>query len=352
MSAQVSRSIATAALENVPVSAGLPRVQVLLATYNGERYLAEQLDSILSQQGVCVDLTVSDDGSTDRTPAMLLTYRERFPDQVTLLTNTGNSGHPKWNFLRLMNASDAAYVALADQDDVWLPDKLHRCVAAMSNLVREFGNANPLLVFTDMKVVDQRLNPVADSFWQNQAIAPERVRKLRNLLVQNVVAGCTILMNRSLVLACADMPSTAAMHDWWIALVASTMGHVEVLREQTVLYRQHDSNAVGAVLDHSRRLIPRPRFHALRQAQWETAAKQGAAFLDTFHRRLPGHQVQLLKNFVRCEVSSNRLVRVFTWLWGGFFQKGFRPNLAIFWYLWDMKAAKRQAAGVHSSESR
>ena len=322
----------------------LPHVQVLLATYNGEAYLSQQIESILAQTGTKVHLLVSDDGSTDGTLAILQHYAVSDPDRVSLLPAQAGSGHPKWNFLSLLASSNADYVAFADQDDVWLPQKLQRSMAAMHALVREHGYAVPLLVFTDMKVVDRNLQPLADSFWANQQIDPQRIHSLRNLLVQNVVTGCTSVLNRALVTQCLSMPAGAAMHDWWAALVVCALGQAAVLHEPTVLYRQHGGNAVGAVLNHTRRLLPRPRFHTLRRAQWELAARQGEALLTVLQPLLSPPQRHLLSRFVLCETSPSRWVRVATWLRYRFFQKGLRPNLAILWYLWDMNAAKRQGA--------
>ncbi len=321
-----------------------PRVQVLLATYNGDTHVAEQIDSVLAQLDVDVDLLVSDDGSSDNTRNTLSAYHAAHPGRFLLLPQVPGTGRPKTNFLRLMQASTADYVALCDQDDVWLPDKLAVSMQAMAELEQKHGSSVPLLVFTDVNVVDGGLRLLHASFWQNQGIVAERIGSLRHLLAQNVVVGCTAVMNRALVERSLDMPDAAYMHDWWIALNACVFGHARPLHVPTVLYRQHGGNAVGAVLDHRRNLVPSFRFHEKRRAQWEIAARQAAAFLALHRDEVTPAQRRVLEAYSRSDQHPNRFVRVFTYLRRGLFLKGVRPNLAMLWYLWDMKAAKRADA--------
>ncbi len=319
-------------------------VQVLLATYQGERFLREQVASILDQEGVSVSILARDDRSRDSSYSILEHFAREHPTQVTLIPNEVGTGHAKWNFVQLMQASTGPYVALADQDDVWLPNKLQLCMDAMRELERQHGALVPLLVFTDLTVVDHDLCEIHDSFWKHQHIDADRIGNLPHLLAQNVVTGCTALMNRALVERSLPMPTEAFMHDWWIALNASVFGHARALHRSTILYRQHGSNAVGAVTHGKPKFWPSLRRHGLRKAQWEMGEKQAEAFLSLHGPSLPPDKRRILEAYVRCEHSPNRLVRVWTYIRYRFFQKGLRPNLAMLWYLWDMKAAKRLAA--------
>lgn len=328
-----------------------PLVEILLATYNGERYLQPQIDSLLGQSYRPIRVLARDDGSSDGTAAILDRTASTHPDLFHRLPTEKPSGSAKANFLRLMAGSTAPYVALSDQDDVWLPNKLEQSMDAMHALEQQHGVAVPLLVFTDLTVVNRDLQVVHPSFWAHQHIQADRIATLRYLLAQNVVTGCTALLNRALVERCLQMPSAVFMHDWWIALNACIFGHSTALHTPTVLYRQHDSNVVGAVQHARPKLIPSWRQHGERRKQWEMGERQAEALLEVHGADLPSSERHMLQAYVRCETSPSRWVRVATWLRYHFFQKGLRPNLAILWYLWDMDAAKRQDvrnAGNHA----
>ena len=144
-----------------------------------------------------------------------------------------------------MKASSADYVCFADQDDVWLPDKVSRTKQAMDQLESRWGTKVPLLVFTDLQVVDEQLNMLYQSFWTYMNIDPDRMDRLPELMVQSVVTGCTAMLNRPLLELSLRMPAGAFMHDRWIGLLASFLGKSSMVRAQTVLYRQHQHNVLG-----------------------------------------------------------------------------------------------------------
>lgn len=227
------------------------RIDILLATYNGERFLAEQLDSIAAQTHTNWQLIVRDDGSSDGTPALIEAFRARHPDKVTVLADAdGNLGLVQ-NFSRLMQHSDAPYAAFCDQDDVWMAEKLELSLAKMQQMEREQGADGPLLVFNDLMVVDDTLQPIHRSFWRYQRVQPGWCNHLSRLLTQNMVTGCTMLMNRSLVALASPIPPALAYHDWWTALVSAAFGTSGYCAEPTVRYRQHMQNVVGARADRS-----------------------------------------------------------------------------------------------------
>ncbi len=321
-------------------------IEVLLATYNGQSYLQEQIDSILNQTHQPTRILARDDGSSDESARILVNAAETHPDRVALLPGDKGSGHATWNFQILMSASTAPYVALADQDDVWLPGKLADSFAAMQKLEERYGKTVPLLVFTDLQVVDKDLGVIAPSLWQSQHLDPRRGRSLCLLLADNAVTGCTILMNRALVERASRMSSVAVLHDWWIALAACAFGHAYGLNQATMLYRQHAGNVTGAALQQPRTLLPKPRLHVHRRAHWERSVTMAKAFLSVYGAELEPAQRAVLQAFLRCDSKPNRLLRVSIWFRYRLFQKGLRENLAMLWYLWDMKAAKRTDAPV------
>jgi len=193
------------------------RIDILLATYNGAAFLEAQLESVVAQTHGDWRLIARDDGSTDRTPEILSAFQARHPGKVEILADgDGNLGLVR-NFSRLLEHSDAPYAAFCDQDDVWIPEKLELSLAKMRELEREHGGDVPLLVFTDLEVVDEGLRVIDSSFWKYQKLDPKGGRCFSRLLVMNVVTGCSALANRSLARIAAPVPSQARVHDWWMA---------------------------------------------------------------------------------------------------------------------------------------
>jgi hypothetical protein len=133
-----------------------------------------------------------------------------------------------------------------DQDDVWLPRKIELTLQKMDAMEKTYGQDTPLLIYTDMKVVDDDLSVIAKSFWRHQAFNPNIGKSLSRFLVSNVATGCTVMINRKLKDVALPLPQEAMMHDWWVGLVSSALGKNDYLNEATVLYRQHASNVVGA----------------------------------------------------------------------------------------------------------
>lgn len=220
-------------------------IDILLATFNGFSFIASQLDSLLAQDYKEIHLIIRDDMSSDCTKKILDTYAKKFPNIITILPSEKQLG-VKGNFSCLMNHSTAKYVMFADQDDIWEDTKVSKTYAKMKELESQSSTNSPLLVHTDLKVVDRDLNILSESFWEYNGIDPTLGHSLNRLLMQNVVTGCTMMINCSLLKLAFPIPENSAMHDWWLALVAAAFGKIETLPEATMLYRQHGKNALGA----------------------------------------------------------------------------------------------------------
>lgn len=219
---------------------------VLLATYQGGKYLREQLDSLLAQTFASWKAYIHDDGSTDETGALLRQYAREHPDHFCLI-KAPSTGGAKNNFLFLTSQVEAPYYLYCDQDDVWLPNKIPHTLSAMCSLEREKGIDVPCLVHSELKVVDSALNEICPRLSDYQGIEPEKLT-LARLLVQNTVTGCTMMINRPLRDELLRPANTQAirMHDWWAALIAMRFGGLRFMSEATILYRQHGDNSVGA----------------------------------------------------------------------------------------------------------
>ena len=221
-------------------------VSVLLAAYNGADYLPQQLATLRAQTGLDFRVLWQDDGSADATADVLLAAAQsddRFRPGLHQGQRLGAAG----NFLSLLRQDDAPYAALCDQDDLWQPDKLARCLAAMQEAEAACGADTPILVHHDCRVVSADSSVLHGSFFRHQGW-DGGANALPQLLVQNNVTGCTVLMNaalRRLAVRYGD-PETMFMHDWFLALTAASFGHVVFVHEPLVRYRQHGKNVLGA----------------------------------------------------------------------------------------------------------
>lgn len=248
---------------------GVPLVEVLMSTYNGEHFLRQQIDSILGQEGVRVRLVVRDDGSADGTLDILGQYAS---DPRVRVHAGENLGLPH-AFFRLIQESsgDADYWALADQDDVWLPHKLTRATERLEDKADR-----PALYCARVLAVDTALTPLGPH------PLPKRGPSFENALVQNIATGCTIVMNAA-ARGCVRnrWPDYAVMHDAWLYLAVSGTGTVTYDPEIVVLYRQHSGNAVGLVSGPVRGFLDRLR-RQMRQGRGAGAhTRQNAELLRT-----------------------------------------------------------------------
>ena len=261
-----------------------PAVDILLATYNGQSFLEEQIESIFRQSYPNWRILARDDGSKDQTVKLLRQYADREPDRFQLLDDDiGNLGLVG-NFSRLAEQSDADYIAFCDQDDVWLEDKLSISMERMLALEAEHGAGVPILAHTDLVTVDGALQTIDGSYWHYQGLSPCFTADFRRLLVRNVVTGCAMVVNRSLADRAMPIPAEAKVHDWWIALVASAFGAIGSIEKPALLYRQHGGNQIGARAEYGWRLLP-AAIEFLRQSRRDDALLGIWRQADCFHAR-------------------------------------------------------------------
>jgi len=217
-------------------------IVILMAVFNGAQYLTTQMNSIISQSINNWTMIIRDDHSTDHSMKIIQSYLK---EKIILQKNyQGRLGAAK-NFFNLITYhKKTAYCAFADQDDVWHPEKMTKQMMCMQKI--ESDTPIPILIHTDMSVVDQFLNEINPSFMRYMHMHHESNNALQVLLTQNFVTGCTVLMNRPLLNMVLPIPKEAVMHDWWVALCAATFGKIEYIDEPLVQYRQHNHNTIGA----------------------------------------------------------------------------------------------------------
>lgn len=219
-------------------------VDILLATYQGEKYLRELLESLINQTHKNISILVSDDGSTDSTWDIIKEYALK-DSRIIPLSNTRNGGVIN-NFNNSLKYSTSDYIMFADQDDFWLSNKVEKMLKFLKEKEVADTNIVPTLAFSDLKVVDEKLDLLEASFYAMNGLNPYNNDKLNYLLWRSSVYGCTVMFNKSLLNKTPCVPDDVPMHDQWFALQAKIHGGIHYFPGQTIMYRQHESNVVGA----------------------------------------------------------------------------------------------------------
>jgi glycosyltransferase involved in cell wall biosynthesis len=271
---------------------------------------------------------IRDDLSTDGTLSIVREYKNKYPDKIFLLDNQSVKKGVVGSFGHLIEASTAPYVAFCDQDDVWNPDKLLLQIEKMRELEVIHGGSVPILVHTDLSVVDDQLGLMSDSFWEYQHLCPERMRTLPRLLVQNCVTGCAVLINRPLAELALPFPVGIIMHDWWMALLAVSKGVVCEMKIVSVKYRQHDKNDTGAKRWGIRFIVNAisqgrdSQRLSLLKTRSQAEALISADVLSAENKRVVEKYISLN--------DSNWFMRRIEILRSGFFKCGIIRNIALF----------------------
>ena len=263
-----------------------PKVQVLLSTYNGQKYLKELMDSVLNQDFSNLEILVRDDGSTDETLCVL----ERYSGIKNVQISPGENLGVVKSFLKLLQLSspDAKYVAFCDQDDVWKEDKVSRAIS----ILEKYCNNLPVMYCSRVTIVDEKLKIIGSSQ------IPRREPAFGNALVQNIATGCTIIINnaaRQLILK--KLPSSAMVHDWWIYQVVSAFGKVIYDLESRILYRQHSGNMIGEKSSMFLKWRERTR-RFLKHGRIQYVALQAEEFSKIYGETLPLDKKLILERFI------------------------------------------------------
>lgn len=221
-------------------------VYILLASYNGEKYIETQLKSLLSQTHTNWCLLIRDDGSTDCTLEIIEKYikkdaRIKIIDEIDL--NRGKGACQNFHSLiKVAVAQEASFILFCDQDDYWFPNKIEQL---LNNIVR----TNSAMVYSDFLYADEKLNELPAPIQKKKSSF--RFPLFKNLIVQNNVYGCTMMITGELAKKCLPIPSVAENHDYWILLVTSGINaKIYHLKESLMLYRQHENNVTGSFKDH------------------------------------------------------------------------------------------------------
>ena len=217
-------------------------VDILMASYNGEKYIAEQIGSILGQTFTDWRLVIRDDGSSDNTPAIIEGYAAKYPGKIEIVHDDAVCKSATKNFFELLKHAEADYVMFCDQDDVWLKYKVQITLDYMKDTERD-NPGKPVCIFTGLQVVDAELRSM-DCLMSLQKVK-EKFYTFRELLAVNYAAGCTQMINRKVYENIGGFEEGITLHDWWTMLYASAFGVVVRVPMALILYRQHENNAIG-----------------------------------------------------------------------------------------------------------
>lgn len=222
-------------------------ITIIMAVYNGQEYIREQLESLKDQTYTEWRLVIRDDRSSDKTAEIVKKFSDEVEQEVIFKVNEKPSGSAKNNFALLINdAKESDYVMFCDQDDIWKKDKIEITFNKMKQAEERYGKDFPLLVHGDVEVIDENGNINADSMFEMSHINADS--KLPQILIQNHVTGCTMMCNKKLIAGISEYASSEyiIMHDYLAALYASVFGKIEVIKKPLLSYRQHSGNSVGA----------------------------------------------------------------------------------------------------------
>lgn len=280
-----------------------PPISVAMATYNGSKYLTEQLDSILSQTLRPAEIIVCDDQSTDNTAEILEEYRSR--GLLNYYINDQRLGFIG-NFKKAVSLCNPAnYIALSDQDDIWLPSKLILASKYMKNIDE---TDSPAIVYSDLILVDQDKNLINPSF-RSELGQGGYIYCLETLFFGCFVNGCTMLMNPAMRSYFPTIPDQGALnHDTWISMIAYTFGNADIVPEPQVYYRSHANNATE-VGDFKRKGRLKRLFseiiHSLKKNDlFEDQISFASEFYNTFQERLSPEQKSLFVRFINLKGKS------------------------------------------------
>lgn len=295
-------------------------ITVLLATYNGSKYVRQMIDSVLAQDYQDFLLVLSDDCSKDGTDLILEEYATQYPDKITHYRSGLRFGNAQNHFMHLLQKfHDTPYIMFCDQDDYWHSNKIRKTLQKIQEIETD---SLPAMVHTDLRVVDGDLQLMDPSFMHFSRLQGDRLA-LHQLLVQNVVTGCTMMLNRNLaVMATERLPADGiAMHDWWIALLASACGNIDYLQEATIDYRQHGNNSVGATSARSLRHILGKLSNNKIRTRMKRSFLQAEMFLTCFEDMLPKEKANLIRAYAKLK-DANGLQRRIAYIKYGFLMDG------------------------------
>lgn len=220
-------------------------IAILMASYNSQKYIAEQIESIINQSYKFWTLYIRDDGSTDDTKKIIGDYSRKYDNIILINDSNGNLGC-RDNFFRLLEIVQSKYYMFSDSDDVWLPNKVKVSLDEIIKAEKENPPHTPILIHSDMMIVDQNLNILQQSMWESARFNPDKIKTINYLGIHGFIGGATAIFNKEAKRVSIPFSKKVYLHDLWIGLKVLESGKIISLHKQLMLYRQHGNNTAGA----------------------------------------------------------------------------------------------------------
>lgn len=299
-------------------------VHILMATYNGARYISAQIDSITAQTVSDWRLHICDDASGDDTREIIQSYIQKYPNKIHFMENENNQG-AKATFGRLVReVREPGDYMFCDQDDIWHPEKisiLQQGIRTKEAASRN-GKTTPMIVFADMEVIDEKEHQLADSLSRQSGLvmpdaSMEQVKK--RLYLYNFVQGASMMWNSALHEKIKGIPGEAIMHDWWFALVAATYGEIHAVDKVLGKYRQHGENVVGAFdrKQWRKSILKKLRISNIKQLKENNKdlKKQRISQAEAFNKAFGDETAE---TFLKIVNQKNRFIRAYKGIHSGY----------------------------------
>ena len=279
----------------------MAEIEIALPAYNCAAWLDELIESILQQDVDNWRIVTRDDASTDGTAARLGSWKQHLGERMMMVEGSTPNLGPVGNYNAVLSATSSRWIMLADSDDVWRPGKLQLTLQAMQAAEAAHGPATPIAVFTDAEVVDEQLQPVADSYWRWSRANLAAAQVFHRLVVDSPAISSTMMVNRALLDLALPMPAAIWSQDWWAMMVAAAFGKVVKLDERTILYRRHSANDslepyAATTQGVVRRLLAAPGSAREKlDLLIDRIARQAGAFAERFQGELSASDLAALK---------------------------------------------------------
>lgn len=287
------------------------KITVLMLVYGEERYTEQQLDSVLAQTIPDLQIMILDQGSEDSTRKLLKQYEKWYPNQIDLKYKAQEGTHQDRgdkvpatarNFFWLLSQAEGDYILLMDQDDVWKNHKVRTLLRRMKALEKKYGKAHPILVHSDMEVVDEDLDVISYSFFKYQRCNPKRTA-FSEILAENPVTGGAVMINQALANLVDRVPGCCFMYNWWIALAASCFGTISCVREPLYQHRLYtdDTSRIDEVygFKNMRKGIDR---RSATEDNYRKIFAQAASFGAMYKDKMTKEQRYTLQAFLKLPV--------------------------------------------------
>jgi glycosyltransferase involved in cell wall biosynthesis len=290
----------------------MTEIDIAMPCYNSAPWIDGMIESILAQDGPSWRIVARDDGSQDNTVERLSAWQERLGARMVVLDNPRRENlRIAASYTAVLQATTAPWILTADPDDIWLPGHLTRIANALLQMESHMGSHIPAAVCTNATVIDERQNPIAQSYWSWIRSSPKRVDRLIDVAMENPALGSTMGVNRALLDLALPIPRESGAQDWWLALTATAFGRLTAIEEVSILYRRHGGNHMidpfgTSIWDAIKISLATPvaARGRVRRLLFNRLVPQAAVFAERYESRLTRKDIEGLRALASLEARG------------------------------------------------